>query len=160
MKWFSYLTMTIIYSDQEHGFESPWLSDVNLKNSYISLATFRKSWNCRWIDGKLSTLKPSSIRLSHHKRTAAHSDWSKTHVVSEYDIEKACFIVVQKPKPCISYTVIKHSGHLIIRTLEKCPSCFLTVQYTSSVRENGFSIFSACSRFLQLNSDIHRNEGF
>ena len=33
--------MTIIYSDDEHDFESPWLCDVNRGNSYISLALFR-----------------------------------------------------------------------------------------------------------------------
>ena len=54
------------------------------------------------------------------------SDWSKTHVLSEYKTEKkrvllfyACKIYtlkqMKKPKRCI--TLIEHSGHL--RTLEK-----------------------------------------
>ena len=39
---FSYLTMTIIYSDHEHGFESPWLSDVNLKTAIFHWLHFEK----------------------------------------------------------------------------------------------------------------------
>ena len=89
----------------------------------------------------------------------ARSDWSKTHVLSEYKIYKkrvllfrACKIYIikqmKKPKPCItgSSAMIKHSGHL--RTLE------ISLMFSNACR-----VLSKCNTRLRL-PYLLNNDGF